>query len=167
MEYNRRTVLKQMTISLAALSLPTWAHAWTTQTLKEEPNELLSALVNTIIPETDTPGAKTVGAHFYIQRMLKDCFDTKTQNAFEQGLQSINEQAQILFKKLFQQLGASEQVDLLKNISLRGSAEDKYMVQLLKKMALQAYTSSEYFLTTHRQYTIAPGFYHGCVPVKS
>ena len=75
--------------------------------------------------------------------------------------------------KPFSQSGAKpydlndQQIDFLKNIEARGSSEDKMVLQILKKLTIQAYTNSEYFLTKHRNYTIAPGFYHGCTPINS
>lgn len=154
-------------MALTAMSLPQWAQAWKKDEIRLEADALLAALVNAIIPETDTPGAKTVGAHLFIQRMVKDCFESKDAEAFQQGLLSIEGHSLGLFQKPFQDLSMEQQVKLLKNLSARGSAEDKTMVQILKRMSIQAYTNSEYFLTKHRNYTIAPGYYHGCVPVKA
>lgn len=166
MHYSRRSLLKQMSISLAAMTLPTWAYAWKSENLQES-SQLILSLVEAILPETDTPGGKTVGAHKFIERMVKDCFDSKTQQAFMQGLMSFDEQCKRLFKTGFEKLPAAQQIDFLKNIEARGSAEDKMVLQIFKKLTIQAFTNSEYFLTKHRNYTIAPGFYHGCTPINS
>jgi len=166
MNYSRRSLLKQMSISLAAMSLPTWAYGWKSEN-SQDSSQLIVALVEAIIPETDVPGGKSVGAHTFIERMVKDCFDAKTQQAFMQGLASFDEQCKRLFKTGFEKLPVTQQLDFLKNIESRGSAEDKLVLQILKKLTIQAYTNSEYFLTKHRNYTIAPGFYHGCTPINS
>ena len=34
-------------------------------------------------------------------------------------------------------------------------------------MTLQAFTGSQYYLTKVRVYEMAPGRFHGCVPVKA
>ncbi|MEY4383226.1 MAG: hypothetical protein RI995_768 [Bacteroidota bacterium] len=166
MNDSRRLLLKQMSISLAAMSLPNWAHGWRSENFQGS-SQLISALVEAILPETDIPGGKSVGADKFIERMVKDCFDTKTQQAFMQGLASFDEQCKRLFKTGFEKLPLAQQIDFLKNIEARGSSEDKMVLQILKKLTIQAYTNSEYFLTKHRNYTIAPGFYHGCTPINS
>ncbi|HEV2478171.1 MAG TPA: hypothetical protein VGS79_00845, partial [Puia sp.] len=35
-----------------------------------------------------------------------------------------------------------------------------------KKLTIQAYTSSQYYLTKIQVYELVPGRWHGCVPVK-
>src|SRR5579871_58442 len=52
----------------------------------EKHKELIAALAETIIPATDSPGAKEAGVHEYIITMLKDCTERKSQNKFIDGL---------------------------------------------------------------------------------
>jgi hypothetical protein len=39
--------------------------------------------------------------------------------------------------------------------------------QTVKERTIQAYTSSEFFLTKVQVYELVPARYHGCVPVKA
>lgn len=48
------------------------AQAWAPEILNSHQNELLIALTDLIIPETDTPGAKAAQVNRYIDRFLKD-----------------------------------------------------------------------------------------------
>lgn len=166
MEINRRTLLKQMSLALGSMAVPNWVNAWSVSE-NQTANALLESLVNAIIPATETPGAKTIGAHMFIERMIKDCFDTKYQKAFEEGLKQFQEGSVKQFGKVFEQVPLAEQVDYLNQIHRNGSAEQKSLLQIVKRLTLQAYMTSEYFLTNHRNYSIAPGFYHGCTPIKS
>lgn len=166
MELNRRTLLKQMSITLASMALPTWAHGWQ-RGEQDSKNTLLEAMVNAIIPETDSPGAKTIGAHLFIERMVKDCFEAPSRQAFYEGLEQVQKQSMATFGKGFEQVPLAQQVEFLKTITSTGNTEQKTVVQIVKRLSIQAYTNSEYFLTKHRNYTIAPGFYQGCTPIKS
>ena len=49
----------------------------------------------------------------------------------------------------------------------RGAPETKDTAGLIKNLAIRGYTNSEYYLVNIAKYTIAPGFYHGCVPVPN
>jgi hypothetical protein len=154
-----------MSLALTAMSLPSWANAWNSETFKGS-NSLIFSIVNAIIPETDSPGARTIGVHNFIERMLNDCFDSQMKKTFLHSLTSFDEQCERLFKQKFEQLSLEKQIDFLKNVEASGNTEDRMVLQLMKKLTIQAYVNSEYFLTKHRNYTIAPGFYHGCTPIQ-
>ena len=51
--------------------------------------KLLTDLAETIIPATDTPGARESGAVHYMLNLLDQCTDTKTFNRFVEGLAGI------------------------------------------------------------------------------
>lgn len=166
---NRRSALKNLSLVLGTTALPSWAYQWNTQsfTAIQGPNtELLGSVVNAIIPETDSPGAKTIGAHLYIERMVKDCMGKEEQIAFQNGLQKLASLALKNHQKAFPQISSQEQISLLTGLQNSTLPEENQFFKRLKSLTIASYTSSEYFLTQHRNYTMAPGFYHGCVPVQ-
>lgn len=166
---NRRSALKNLSLVLGTSALPSWAYQWNQQSFSAllGPNtELLGAVVNAIIPETDSPGAKTIGAHLYIERMVKDCMSKEDQQAFQNGLQKLASAALKNFQKSFPALSSQEQISLLTSLQNSTLPEETQFFKRLKGLTVASYTSSEYFLTQHRNYTMAPGFYHGCVPVQ-
>ena len=82
----------------SAIILPNWANAWTTKSLQNQPfnssfsqETLLAEIVETIIPKTDTPGAKDLGIHQFTMKMITDCYDKKAQEVFAKGLVSVDE----------------------------------------------------------------------------
>ncbi|CAM4240988.1 gluconate 2-dehydrogenase subunit 3 family protein [Cytophagaceae bacterium 50C-KIRBA] len=166
---NRRSALKNLSLVLGTTALPNWAYQWNKQSLPafQGPNsELLGAIVNAIIPETDSPGAKTIGAHLYIERMVKDCMSQEDQQAFQNGLQKLASWANKNYQKAFPLLSSQEQISLLTSLQNSTQPEENQFFKRLKGLTIASYLSSEYFLTQHRNYTMAPGFYHGCVPVQ-
>jgi hypothetical protein len=40
---------------------------------------------------------------------------------------------------------------------------ESFFINYVKEKNIQYYLSSEYFLTTYRDYEMAPGYYNGCV----
>lgn len=166
---NRRSALKNLSLALGTTALPSWAYQWNQEsfTAMQGPNTaVLGAIVNAIIPETDSPGAKTIGAHLYIERMVKDCMSQQDQQAFQHGLQKLASSALKNYQKAFPQLSSQEQINLLTSFQNSTLPEENQFFKRLKGLTVASYTSSEYFLTQHRNYTMAPGFYHGCVPVQ-
>ena len=88
------------------------------------------------------------------------------QQAFQNGLQKLVSSALKNHQKAFQQLSSQDQINLLTGLQNSSTPEDNQFFKRIKGLTIASYTSSEYFLTQHRNYTIAPGFYHGCVPVQ-
>src|SRR5688572_6273058 len=71
--------------------------------------ELIAARAETIIPRTDTPGAKDCKVEDYITKMIRDCTERKTQNHFIDGLKSLKEYSVNPYNKEYQFCSMSEQ----------------------------------------------------------
>lgn len=74
------------------ISLPAWANSWTAETVRStrqllarQQADLLADMAETIIPATDTPGAKALNVHQFIQKMIKDCYEPKAQQTLRTG----------------------------------------------------------------------------------
>lgn len=175
----RRSALKSMGLALGGLvSLPAWATNWTpesigrTSTLSENQEVLLSEIVEAIIPETTiagkvSPGAKSLKVHQFAARMINDCYPVSAQATLQKGLAAINEASNKAYSKSFTALTPKERVAVLTTMSNASDATEKQFVTMIKNLTIQGYTSSEYYLNNVAKYNMAPGFYHGCVPVAS
>jgi hypothetical protein len=97
--------------------------------------------------------------------MIKDCYDDQTNARFAQILTQTEALAQKNFRKSFVNCVVSQRIQLLLDIS--NAPETKDTAGLIKNLAIRGYTNSEYYLVNIAKYTIAPGFYHGCVPVPN
>src|SRR3546814_10595117 len=83
---DRREALKQTAILMGgAITASTWTAMVTgcerpgkiTSFSEENTVNLLSEVAETIIPETDTPGAKAAGVGPFIAMMLQECYEEK------------------------------------------------------------------------------------------
>ena len=57
-------------------------------------------MVETIIPATDTPGAKALNVHQFIQKMVADCYAKTAQETLQKGLDSLDGLAQKPIRKI-------------------------------------------------------------------
>jgi Gluconate 2-dehydrogenase subunit 3 len=160
----RRTILKNLGVGvLASNALPTWAYNWNIGSFANTNfinSQLVEMLVDAIIPKTDTPGAKEIGAHLFVGRMLKDCHTESTQTKFNNAIDKLRLSSVKTFGKPIETINSTEVLTLLKN------SEDISTISLLKNLTVQAYTNSEYYLTKHKKYQMAPGYFHGCVDIQ-
>lgn len=174
---NRRSLLKNLGLGLGGLvSLPAWAQGWSpatlgSQTLLSAVDEtLLGELVEAILPATTvagkpSPGAKELQVHQFALRMINDCYADDAKATLTKGLGAIEEAARISYGKSFTALTQPERVAVLTTLSTSSPVGTPF-VNLIKNLTIQGYTNSEYYLTNIAGYNMAPGFYHGCVPVS-
>ena len=133
---------------------------------KEE--ELLAELSETIIPKTDTPGAKDVSAHLFALMMMDDCNTPENQDKFTKGLKEFEEFTKNKFDKSFVQCTPAERTEILKSIESKKDIPENvvFFYTNMKRLTVQAFTTSEYYSTKVQVYKLVPGKFYGCVPVK-
>lgn len=170
---NRRKALKNVALTFGtALSLPTWANAWTPESLPEITNfksaesELLNLLVETLIPKTDTPGAAEMGIDKFVMVMVNDCTPDEQQSVFMTQLGLVDAFAKQKYNKSFVALSANEKTECLGLISTNEDTAWKTFFGTLKRYTVQAYQSSEYVMYKNG-FQFAPGFYSGCVDLEA
>jgi hypothetical protein len=174
----RRTALRSLALVVGGtLALPAWATRWEAGSLGALPanlaspgqTALLAEIVATIIPATDTPGAKDLGVHLYILKMLADCSGKAEQTRFLNGLDELDKMVRAGYGKSFVACSPAQRLEILQGREAAAKstpAEPKPFFPLLKNMTIQGYLNSEYVMRDVYKYELVPGRYHGCVPVK-
>ena len=128
----------------------------------------LAALTETIIPTTDTPGARDVSAHLFVLKMLDDCYKKEDQQKYLGGMEAFEKAVAAKFSKPFDQCSKTEQASILAGINgKKDTGELSFFYATTKKLTIQAYTTSKFYLTKLQVYKMVPGKYQGCVPVKN
>lgn len=170
---DRRVALKSVALAMGAMaSLPSWASGWNKSTLpagqllSADQAGILAAMVESIIPKTDTPGAGELGVGNFVQKMVKDCYDQKAQQNLAKGIDNLESQSKKNFGKSFADAGKDQKIQLLQEFEQKGDADGKSFFGLVKNLTIQGYMSSEYVMTNLTHYEMIPARYHGCVPVK-
>jgi hypothetical protein len=173
--FSRRTALKQLAlVSLGIALVPSCMEdrskaSLLLKNLKISPSDeaMLAELCEIIIPKTNTPGAKDISAHLFVLKMVDDCSPKDQQDVFIKGMEE--------FKKICKETTGKSLVDCnaeerqkITGLLLAMKTEDVPLVQFLgmvKGRTIQAYTSSEFYLTKVKVYELVPGRYQGCVSV--
>lgn len=169
----RRQAIKAVFMSAAGLiTLPAWANSWNAQTvllpfrfLNSVQESLLEHIVSTIIPEGEKPGAKSLGVHAFVQKMVADCYEPTAQEDFKSGLDDIEKTAQLIHNQSFKDLNVAQKEEILRGVSLSTDVKQKEFFTSIKSLTIQGYTSSEYVMVNHYNYEMAPGHFYGCITV--
>ena len=173
---NRRNTLKTLIlISAGAALLPSCLQDEKKSSLilknikidgKDE--ELLSAISETIIPTTDTPGAKDVSAHPFALMMVDDCYPPADQDKFVNGLKEFDDFSKKKFDASFVKCTPAQKGEIIQFVESNKDIPENaaFFYKAAKKLTIQAFTSSQYYLTKVHIYQLVPGKFYGCVPVN-
>ena len=170
----RRSAVKNIALTIGtSIVLPSWVNAWNKESFQNNYSKistfqenLLAEIVETIIPKTNTPGAKELNVQQFIPVMVKDCYDKNTQAVYAKGFDLVDKNAKNAFSKSFLECDIKQRLEILDNMSKSENSDEKNFLQLVKRLTIQGYMSSEYVMTNLRVYEYAPARYHGCVPAK-
>lgn len=170
----RRQAIQRIAVMAGGLlALPSWAKGWTPQNLPDVQTffspldqQVLGQIVEAILPESDIPGAKSLGVPAFVETMLADCYTKAVQENVENGLRVLESRAQEKYTNSFVQLPMILKQALLMSIERGSDADLKTFYDLVKNLTIQGYTNSEYVQTTYLEYEMAPGHYYGCIPVN-
>jgi hypothetical protein len=173
---NRRSAIRHLfCISAGALILPSCMEDKTksaillkNMSIDAGQEKLLEELTETILPAISTPGAKDIYAHLFALKMLDDCYKKEDQQKFVRGMEQFQKKSKNELETSFVETSPAKRQTLLKKIEAeKDSKEDPaYFYFTTKRLTIQAYTTSEHYLTRVQVYEMVPSRYHGCVPVK-
>ncbi len=156
------------------VSMPAWANHWNAATLPSgssflsaNASNLLAEVAETILPATSTPGAKELGVHTLVEKIVNDCMDKKAQNTLAKGLEMLDANAKQKYSKAFVDCDTNQRTTLLKEMETSTDETAKGFYSMVKGLTIRGYLTSEYVMTNLTNYQMAPGFYHGCVPVAA
>jgi hypothetical protein len=174
MTINRRTAIRQLAlVSASAALLPSCLGDRSRPdlvlknfTVNDSGQRTLDALTATLIPTTDTPGARETGASLFILKMLDDCSSKSDQDTFFKGLRQLDEASRKMAGVVFTKATAVQRETILTAIGDKKLAgnELNFFYSTARKLTILSYSSSQYFLTRIQVYELVPGRWHGCVP---
>jgi Gluconate 2-dehydrogenase subunit 3 len=132
----------------------------------------LDEVAETIIPTTNTPGAKAALVGSFMNTMVVDCYEEKDQKIFVEGITKIDEASKKKNGKSFMESSADERKALLTEIDQelksynkgKKPEEPNHYFGLMKQLTLLGYFTSEIGCTQALQYVAVPGRYEGCIP---
>jgi hypothetical protein len=134
--------------------------------------KLLDEIGETIIPATDTPGAKAVGIGAFMAMMVRECCDDRQRAAFRTGLAAIEAAAQARFGAGFLAAAPAQRTELLTELDRQAhgphpadAAQEGY--RLIKQLTLVGYFTSEIGATQVLRYVETPGSLDGNAPYRA
>lgn len=173
---SRRSVLKQLAIITGGvLVLPACMPEKSKSSLllknikvDSDAETLVAELSETILPATDTPGAKDLYTHLFALKMVDDCSSKEEQEIFMRGLNRFGDWSKKTAGVTFSKASAQQRENILQTIEVGNNVPDdiKAFYNQLKGLTVQAYVTSKFYLTEVQPYKLTPGYFKGCTPVQ-
>ena len=199
---DRRTVIKNLALIIGGTALlPSCLHRDGSSyvqlkhiNINANQQKLIADIAETIIPKTNTPGAKDLNLHLFVLKMLDDCYTKKDQQAFLAGLVQFNDMVDRKYNKSFSDLEVKDRENVLTTLekstkpakdpqkAIKPVSESGKSIEApkkkppvpplnlfygtIKQQTIFGYTNSQYFMTKQVVYELVPGRYNVHVPVK-
>jgi glucoside 3-dehydrogenase (cytochrome c) hitch-hiker subunit len=159
--------------------------SYTLRTLNPHQNDTVVAMIDLIIPATDTPGAKDARVNEFMDVILTEWATDEERRNFLDALADVDKQSQALFGKDFASASPAQQLVLLRSMDAAAevarshqkprppfwepAGRDTQMqgdfFTVFKNMTLYGYYTSETGFAKELKLEIIPGAQHGCTQV--
>lgn len=135
----------------------------------------LDEVAETIIPATNTPGAKEAKVGTFMTVMVKDCYDEKNQKIFLEGMNKLNEASKKKYNgNGFMKITPEQRTALLTDIDKeqkeyaknKKKDDDPHYFTQMKQLTLLGFFTSEPGATKALRYVAVPGRFDACIPYK-
>jgi Gluconate 2-dehydrogenase subunit 3 len=143
-----------------------------------------TSIIDTIIPTTDTLGAKDLGLDILVEKIIIDCYPQEVQKLVFKGIEMVNKSAIQSFNRTFINCTEYERVNILERLetaekiyNLRIIKDNKRIssnpdpirqlqfFHLIKELTVLCYLKSEYVTKNITGFSKKPIPYRGCVAI--
>ncbi len=134
----------------------------------------MNEIAETIIPATNTPGAKEAKTGEFMALMVKDCYTPENQQIFIKGINTVNEKAKATYQSNFTDLKDDQKKNLLNTLDkeqknynkTKGTEDPPHYFRMMKELTLLGFFTSEIGGTKVLTYVEVPGRYDACIDYK-
>lgn len=168
----RRQVIKNIVLASSGMVLlPTcrFEQLPTFQNFSVETDdlELLSWLTDSMLPKGELEISTPETTVQFLLTMLDDCYDQPDIQQYMTGMKLFVQFIRDEYRTSFRNLNQEQAVLLFAKVTNSDVLPDSlpYFLSTTKRLTVQHFTSSEYFLKNYMDFEFVPGRYLGCVRV--
>ena len=134
--------------------------------------ELLDDVAETILPATETPGARDAGVGAFIAVMVNDTYSPAEQETVLAGLESLNALCKTEYGSDFDALSPEQRRVIAERLDCEQydaaeSNEPTHYFRMLKELTVLGFFSSEVAYQHLLEYSETPGRYDPCRPLDA
>jgi hypothetical protein len=129
----------------------------------------LDEVAETILPETETPGAKAANVGAFIALMVSDTYSPEAQREFREGMRTLETACVAAHGAGFMSVSDEQRLTLLQSLDAQAHKQQDiaeippHYFSRIKGLAVLGYFTSEVGYTQALQYVETPGRFEPCV----
>jgi hypothetical protein len=147
---------------------------WSPTVLSPAQNEMIDAMAEIIIPETDTPGARAANVNRFVDAIVGESWLEADRRRFMAGLEEAQARAKKQYGAPFGELSEEQQTAFVAELddehfgpdAEAPDREEPPFYRSLKELVIVGYYTSEVGATQELRTNIVPGYYDGDVPYE-
>jgi len=176
---NRRELLKMIAAATgyAMIGSPVLlsgcaSGAYTSEVFSTDDLNLLAEISETIVPRTDTPGAKDAEVAPFMTKIVDNCYSDADQMTFHAGLRAVREECQTRYLSSFEEISPQQRAEFLTALDVaarnhvRPEGGSAHYFTMMKQLTLFSYFTSEIVQTQVLRHVPIPGRFDGCYPYE-
>lgn len=139
---------------------------WVPKFFTEDQARLVMEVSETILPETSTPGAKSLGVPGFIEEMVSLIYNEEKKAAFMAGLEAFAKDCESQMGNDFVSLSAEKKKEFCqaKDAEMKAAKDRNGFFWMIKELTIVGYYTTEYGSTQALQYIAIPAQQQGCIP---
>lgn len=169
----RRDALKNMMLASGGiLTLPSWAIGWNADemgkmntTFTDYEINLISSIVDIIIPSNGEIGALSVGVDQYLVGLISKCYEEPFRGNIRSKLYQLDDNANDKFNKSFLNCDKTEQTEIF--VAMKSNENNEDFFNFMKSQTIRGFETSEEVMVNYHGFVLMPGFYDGNVDVEA
>ncbi len=172
---NRRHAIKHLSLAAGSLiALPAWMVSCGMSEANVHPTsfsasqqQLLAAAADAIVPPVSGVGALSTETPAFLQKLFDDCYEEEARSNIKEKLESLETAAKKEHNSSFAKCTLEQRQSLLLKLKESSDKKDNEFFDTIKRETVRGFTTSQKVMQDYLHYKVAPGYYHGCVPVKA
>ena len=130
---------------------------------------LLNEIGETIIPATDSGGAKAANVADFMETIVNDFYTEEEEKIFASGIPKINQAARNKYGGSFMELSGDQREGLLLDLEdeVANGGDEKHYYVMMKQLTVWGYLTSEVAAKEAFKYSQAPGQFNSVITYNS
>lgn len=167
----RRQAIKHLVILSSAAAILPGCHmepagpVYENVSLDNQQFELLGQFINSLLPQEKTNLNSPETTVDFLLTVLNDCHSPEDIQKFKAGLSALQAYLSQNYKAKYDALGDKEKAEIFTYLSGKeGTTEPvEFFYKTSRKLAIEHFTSSPFFMKNILAWEFAPGYFKGCV----
>lgn len=134
----------------------------------------LDDIAETILPKSDSPGAKDAQVGTFMNVMVRDCYTVEDQKIFKEGMKKIEKSSKEKYGSSFEKINTQQKNELLTELDKEQMAfqknkkenEPTHYFTMMKQLTILGFFTSELGATKALRYSAVPGKFDPCLPYQ-